>query len=439
MNAFDVIYGAGLAITAPLWGIYPPARRKVLAALRDRTARHIDTSRRRDGAPAILIHAVSLGEINATRTLVDQLRAATEGRCDFVITTTTVTGYERGQQLYGNAADVTLIRYPLDFSRPVERLLDTLRPAVAALIELELWPNFLHHCKQRNIPVILINGRITPGSYRNYRRSGPLGRAMFRSLSRLCVQDESFARQFIDLGAPPDRIAITGTMKFDTALLADDPAANHALAQAVGLAADEPIWVCGSTGPGEEQLILPIYQRLRIDHPALRLVIVPRKPERFDEVAALISAHGFTCIRRSQTIDGTTTADAVAKAPAVILGDTMGELRRFYALATVVFVGRSLVDLGHRQHGSDMIEPAALARPVIVGPFTHNFADAMIQFRKRHCILEVTDAASLEAQLRHLLTDPVARQSLAAAARQTVLDNQGATTRHVGEILNYEL
>src|SRR5580704_10462580 len=359
INHYDIAYGLGVGISSPFWLAHPATRRKVLRAFSQRMGRvpSRDLSR-----PGIMVHAVSLGEINATRSLVELIRSQRPG-IDFIVSVTTETGYARGLELYGSSPDVTLVRYPLDFTSAVDRLLVTLRPAVVALLELEVWPNFIRRCTQRKVPVLLINGRITPGSFRKYRLAQPLVGSMFARLHHVAAQDETYARRFIELGVPAKRVSVTGTMKFDNAAIADRLPGQDELAAAVGLSLGKDlIWVCGSTGPGEEAIVVGIYRELLKRFANLRLVIVPRKPERFDEAAEIIAKEGFPIVRRSR-------AEQPA-AGAIVLGDTIGELRKFYAMADVVFSGRSLVDLGHRQHGSDMIEPAALAKPSIVGPFT---------------------------------------------------------------------
>ena len=421
INGYDIAYAAGLALSAPVWMTRARMRMKVLSALGQRMG-HV---RPREGdGPAVLVHAVSLGEMNATVELVRQLRAA---RPDVVaiVSTTTEAGYARGRQLYPVESGVQLVRFPLDFSVAVNHLLDAIRPTVVVLMEGELWPNFLLQCQRRGTPVVLVNGRVTPGSYRNYRRAKGITRAMLRRLSAVCVQDQAYAEQFRQLGAPADRVSVTGTMKFDTASVAERVPADEALAAAVGLDGSGPVWVCGSTGPGEEQIVLSAYAGLRSEISDLRLVIVPRHPQRFDEVAAAISSR-FPLFRRS-------TGESTGNRP-VILGDTMGELRRFYSLATVVFVGRSLLDLGHRQRGSDMIEPAALAKPVAVGPWTHNFADAVRAFRAADAMVEVADGAALTGVMRRWLNDPDAAVDLGRRARAVVLQQRGATAKHVTQI-----
>src|SRR5206468_12642586 len=208
------------------------------------------------------------------------------------------TGSARALELYGTDPRVTLIRYPLDFSAAIERVLDGVRPALVVLMELEVWPNFLRHCERRNIPVILVNGRLTESSYRNYRRGRLIVAPMFRRLAAVCAQDETYAKWFVDLRAPPHRVRVTGTMKFDTAPPPGDVPGATELADALGLRPGaERIWVCGSTGPGEEEIVLREYAAVRTRFPDPRLVLVPRHPDRFNEVAGLIERSGLGLIR----------------------------------------------------------------------------------------------------------------------------------------------
>jgi 3-deoxy-D-manno-octulosonic-acid transferase len=422
---YDIAYASGLFLAAPVWLLRTKARRKVLSALRQRMG---DVPVRQGDEPAVMIHAVSLGEMNATRALVQKLRAARAG-IQFVISTTTNTGFEQARKLYGSAADATVIRYPLDFTGAVARVLDRLRPGAVVLMELEVWPNFLRQCERRGTPVLVVNARLTPSSYRNYRMGGVIVRRMFRRISRVCAQDELYAGRFVSVGVSPQRVSVTGTMKFDTAQVGDRIEGDAELAGAVGLnPGHEKIWVCGSTGPGEEKLILEAYKKIG---PNVRLVLVPRHPERFDEVAAMIAGAGFEVARRS----GGPCGGPRGSKP-VILGDTMGEQRKFYSLADVVFVGRTLVDLGPRQHGSDMIEPAALGKPIVIGPFTQNFADAMKRFRDARAMVEITGGApELAGAVGELLSRPEHAKAVGERARQVVRENQGATDRHVKLIL----
>jgi 3-deoxy-D-manno-octulosonic-acid transferase len=459
LNFYDIAYALGVAVAAPVWAARKSSREKVLRAFGMRMG-HVTV---REGSnPAILIHAVSLGEINATSQLVAQLHAA---RPDLhvVISTTTVTGYDRGRQLYAGKPGVSLVRFPLDFSTAINHLLDAVRPSAVVLMEGEIWPNFLLQCEQRKIPVLLVNGRITLPAFQRYRWIAPITAGMLRRVAVLCAQDEVYADRFRQLGAPADRVSITGTMKFDTAHLADRVAGDAQLAMELGLTEPEksepgrvdpvrsphhtearadasrlfgssPIWVCGSTGPGEESIILDAYRILLRQFTTLRLVIVPRKPERFSDVAKLIMASGFSVMRRS-----THKIESQTKSPGniVILGDTMGELRKFYSLADVVFVGRTLIDLGPRQHGSDMIEPAALAKPVLIGPWSHNFAETVRMFLAAGAMREVSTISQLTETIAEWLTDQAAARATGLLAQSKVRENQGATARHVNAILRF--
>jgi 3-deoxy-D-manno-octulosonic-acid transferase len=221
-------------------------------------------------------------------------------------------------------------------------------------------------------------------------------------------------------------------MKWDTTEQADEMPGRQILAAAMGLDLSRPIWVCGSTGPGEEQVILKARTMLRTEHPGLQVVVVPRKPERFNEVADLIRRSGLACIRRSESPDGTRRTPAEGR---IMLGDTMGELRRFYCLADIVFVGRTIAAMG----GSDMMEVAALAKPIVVGPHTENFADTAQQLASAGAIrivkteVDAPDAATRLAQtVDELLKNPELTRSMAANAREVVRKNRGAIERTLG-------
>jgi 3-deoxy-D-manno-octulosonic-acid transferase len=376
-----------------------------------------------------------------------------------VISVTTDTGFDRAQQVFSAApfaGRVTVVRFPLDLSAYVRRFLDRLRPDVAVLMELEVWPNFVAECNRRGVPVVLINGRLTEKSYRGYRRIRPLIRPMYAGLAEVCAQEQAYARRFIDLGVPSDRVSVTGTMKFDSAQVGERVEGDEELADELGLrpralGGSEPILVCGSTGPGEEAMLLDLYTRLTATHANLRLAIIPRKPERFDEVAQLMHARG-NVVRRSDPLSlrervasGEPQASRMPgegppiekKAQPLILGDTMGELRKFYSLADIVIVGRTLLDLGEKQHGSDMIEPAALGKPVVVGPFTGNFAEPMRALLAANAIRQVTTSDQLLQVLDAWLRDPAAAADVGRRAREVVLANRGATARHVQVIASH--
>ncbi len=417
----DIMYALALTAASPFW-LYRMARHG-----RYRT----DNAQRLAGSvpiryglqPIIWIHAVSAGEVNAARTLVDELHSQLPDY-QVVISSSTDTGMAAGKKLFAPAHWV--FRWPMDFSLAVRRAMKRLRPDLVVLMEGEVWPNFLAECNRRGIPAVIVNGRLgAKKGYPRYKKLGALAARLFNRLTALGVQTEEYAEMFRSLGVKPDKLHVTGMMKFDTAVTDDHIAGQDELAAALGVATDEKLIVAGGTGPGEEKLLLDIWPDLKAAHPQARLAIVPRKPERFEEVARLITAQGHQLIRRTDRPDGCNDAASAAGSDAVILGDTMGELRKFYSLADCVFVGRSLVPMG----GSDMIEAAALSKATAFGPFTFNFPQA--DDLAAHGCVRVADEGHLAEQLDAWLADPAAAESAGAAARQHVLSQQGATRRNV--------
>jgi len=378
--------------------------------------------------PRIWVHAVSLGETNAARLIVEQLSARLPD-ADILISTTTDTGFARACELYG--AD-RVFRYPLDFSWTVRRTLDRLRPSMIVLVELEVWPNLMALTRSRNVPVVVVNGRLTERSFRRLRRFSFAGQRAFESLRWVGVQDATIAGRFRGLGVAPDRLTVTGSVKWDTVTLGSTVDGAADLQRAMGIDSGKQLWVCGSTGPGEEASILDAYTKLRATRPDLQLAIIPRKPERFDEVARLIERGGYTCRRRSRQPDGSQIPSCTGQDGSwIALGDTMGELRKFYALADVVFVGRSLVPMG----GSDPMEVAALGKPMVVGPYMDNFAAAVSAFEKHQAIRPIESTSDLAGAIDDLLAHPARAQQMGALARRVVEDNQGATGTTVDRLI----
>lgn len=374
----------------------------------------------RDGSrPALWVHCVSLGEANLVRTFVQQARQRLP-QFDLLVSSTTDTGFDRATRLYGDIG--TVFRFPLDFSRWVNRALDRLRPSVVVLAELETWPNLLALAGQRGIPVVVVNGRLTEKSFHRYRRIRPLVRSMFARLSLVVAQDDTVAARFEALGTPKDHIRIVPSMKFDTAEVADTVSGADELAAQLGVAPDVDLWVAGGTGDDEERAILDAHRRIQQKHTQARLAIVPRKPERFDEVAEVIGRMGFRCLRRSRCRQ---TATQPVSRDQVILGDTMGELRKFYSLAKVAFVGRSLVPMG----GSDMMEAAGLGRAVLVGPHTENFIEPMKILMQAQAAAIVHAGEDLADRVVELLADPSRAARMGQAGQQAICANKGASAR----------
>jgi len=376
----------------------------------------------------IWLHAVSMGEINAAKTLLAELEQRF-GDCEIVVSTTTDTGYARARMLFGDAW--TVFYFPFDFSWSMVRAFRRLDPAICLLMELEVWPNFVRIARSRHVPVVVVNGRISNKSFPQYRKIKALTRLFFGKIDLVLAQTEEYAERFRILGCPSQRVVVTSSLKYDTAQLVEHTDQADALAAQLNLGGAR-LWVAGGTGNEEERIILEAYRGLLQDDRLadLRLAVVPRKPERFDEVAQLIETLGLPLVRYSQ-LKG--TPDALpADSKAVILGDTMGDLRTFYSLATVIFVGRSLVPIG----GSDMMEAAALGKCTLFGPHAFNFqqtVDALLAGRGALC---VQDGSELLATLSRCLLEPDYADIIAAKGRQIIKDNQGATERTVTHITN---
>jgi len=387
--------------------------------------------------PCLWIHAVSMGEINASGTLIRELERFLPGY-DVVISTTTDTGYDRAKSVYGNTHQIFF--FPWDFSPCVRRAFDRIQPDLCILMELEVWHNFTAVAANRNIPVIVANGRISSGKgFPRYKKIAPLVRPMFRRLTLVLAQDKAYAERFAYLGVPENRNQIVGSLKYDTATITDSVEGTSEMARQLLLSKTDPIWVCGSTGAGEESMLLDAFGDLYKEKQlkGLRLILVPRKPERFEEVARLIRQRGLGLIRYSEVKTGeypVTKNDSLD----IILGDTMGDLRKFYSLAEVIFVGRSLVPQG----GSDMMEAAGLGKPGVVGPYTENFDETVQAMVSGGGIEIVADTIQLSKITRQLFLNPSEARSMGLRGREVILQNQGATRRTVtflAGLLGYQM
>jgi len=422
--AIDLLYALGIAAYSPKM-IYRILRQnRYRSGWKERLG---SISRRNPDKPCIWIHAVSVGEVNATKALVVQLQDRLPNH-EIVLSATTDTGMARAKALYGDRLSV--FYFPFDFSPVMKKALQNINPAVCLLMELEIWPNLAELASRNNIPIVVVNGRISDRSFPRYLKIRPFIKPMFSKLALALAQTEEYARRFEALGCDPDKVIITSSLKYDTAQIADTVQGADTLAAQINLR-DEPLWVAGGTGPDEERTILQVFAELKKDPrlAALRLALVPRKPERFDEVAALIDQSGFDCVRYSALKKENKTRQ---DKPAVILGDTMGDLRKFYSLAAVVFVGRTLTPMG----GSDMMEPAALGKCTIFGPHTFNFKQTVDALLAAQGAIEVTDAEELLAAIRKCLADPDYTRQIAAAGQNVIKQNQGATKKSVDAIVS---
>ncbi len=381
-------------------------------------------TRKNPSKKCIWLHAVSVGEVNAARTVVDELERKFADY-EIVISTTTDTGFARATTIFGDRFGV--FYFPFDFSWIMSRAFRNIRPALCLLMELEVWPNFVRIAKKADIPVVVVNGRISDRSFKSYKRVRPLIKTMFSKVTLVLAQTDEYARRFTRLGC--NNVIVSGSLKYDTAQTQDKIEDADTLAEQLAIT-DERLWVLGGTGNDEEALLLDVYQQLKQDErfADLRLVVVPRKPERFDEVAQLILNRGCDLIRYSRIKAG--RADPPTDKHAVILGDTMGDLRKFYSLATIIFAGRSLVPMG----GSDMIEAAALGKCTVFGPNAFNFKQSVGALLTGNGAIMANDKDDLLAAMKKCLTDPNYAKKIAQNGRKVIIKNKGATQKTTEQI-----
>jgi 3-deoxy-D-manno-octulosonic-acid transferase len=363
--------------------------------------------------PAVWVHAVSVGEVLAARPLVRGLRQRLHGH-RIVLSTTTVTGQALARRTVSEADAVFYA--PFDWVRSVRPVLAAVRPALLVLVETELWPNLIRQARRAGARVAVANGRISPRSFRRYRLVRGLLRHVLGEVDLFLMQADAHAERIRALGAPAPRVRVTGNLKYD-ALPAPDPRGPGPLAGLLPNGKDGgALWVAGSTVPGEEEHVLSALREVRARMPEVRLVLAPRHPERFAEMPALVRKAGFLATRR------TSLGDRPWSEGEVLVLDTMGELARVYAAATVVFVGGSLEPAG----GHNVLEPAVAGKAVVVGPHMENFQEIADEFRGAGALVQVASPGELGAAIAELLADPDKRRAIGERARALVARNQGA-------------
>lgn len=415
MSWLDLAYFGGLLVASPYLLYKAITRPRHVAGLRARLGD--DSFHRQGGAPCIWVHGVSVGEVAAAEPLIRALERSLPDH-EVVVTTSTQTGQAVARRKFPQKR---VGYFPVDFSWTVKRALEQVRPALVVLIELELWPNFLAEAKARKIPVVVVNGRISQRSYRGYRvvrRFLP-----FNDVAHYCVQTEQYARRFQRLGVPDEKITVTGSMKYDnvTTRSGDGPQARASM----GLDEKDVVWIAGSTHAPEERILVEIYTRLQKERPELRLVLAPRHNERADDVARMVELAGLKPVRRS--LQTAATPNAGGSGESVLIVDTLGELSRLYAGADLVFVGGSLIPHG----GQNILEPAALGKPVLFGPHMTNFQESAERLIGAGGAIQVKDEVELEARLRELLADQPRARALGQRAFETIEAAKGATERTV--------
>jgi 3-deoxy-D-manno-octulosonic-acid transferase len=372
-----------------------------------------------DDRPRLWIHAVSVGEVNLLGHLIDELRGA-RADLEIVLSTTTRTGMELARKKY---PELPLFYCPLDFSWSTSAALKRIRPSRLVLAELELWPNLIDAACRAGVPVTVINGRLSENSFRGYRRIRPFVAPVVAKIDRILAQDETYAERFVALGAKSENVFVTGSMKYDGANTdRNDPRAVE-LRTLVGLTDTDRVFLAGSTQEPEEQAALDTFAALADKWPDLRLIIVPRHPERFASVARILDASGHSWRRRSDLEEQGPLSDQTR----ILLVDTIGELGSWWASAQLAFVGGSFGNRG----GQNMLEPAAYGAAVSFGPNTRNFRDIVAALLQADAAQVVDDPADLTRFVRRALEEPQFADRLGRNARELVQSQLGATARTI--------
>ena len=415
------LYSLLTCIAAPLFSVV-----LLFRGLRDRS--YWRNFRERFGfgatlaAPCIWVHAVSVGEVQASAALVNTLRERYPD-IPIVVTTFTPTGAGRARALFKDRAQVRYL--PFDLPGAVRRFFKRIQPRIAVIFETELWPNLYYQCGRRRVPLVLASARLSARSVDRYRRLGALFRETLAQGVVIAAQGEADANRFRALGSDPGNTHVTGNLKFDFSVPADITERGRALR--AYYAGSRPVWVAGSThGGGEEEALIEAHKLVRARQPGALLVMAPRHPNRFGEVAAQLVSRGVRFVRRSQV----PAAGAIGEAEILLL-DSLGELLDFYAAGDVAFVGGSLVPIG----GHNLLEPAALGLPILTGPNTSNSAEVARLLIERGAAEVVKTPQELADRVIALLGDPAARARMGAEGRAVVDANKGALQKLLGLVV----
>ncbi len=380
---------------------------------RRRLPERLGRGHRRLPAPSIWIHAVSVGEVTAAAPLVRILRERFPGK-PLVVTTMTPTGSQRARDLFGDTVNHSYV--PYDAPGPVRRFFDWVQPELALILETEIWPNLYHECGRRRVPLVMASARVSGKSTRRYRVLFGLIRDTLAHGIVIGAQSATDAERFRSLGANPARTHVTGNIKFDFEL---SPEVSRRGREWRALhASGRPVWIGASTHQDEEQVLIEAHRRVLEHYPGALLILVPRHPERFATVAALLQRSGLRTVRRS-------SGDACACTTQVFLGDSMGELTMLYAAADVAFVGGSLVRVG----GHNLLEPAALGVPALTGPYNFNAPDIADLLTEEGATVVVRNAVEIAGEVSRLLGDPGERTRRGELARDLLEENRGAVNR----------
>ena len=416
MNRF--IYSTLLYLASPFVLVRLAIRARKAPAYGVRKAERFGFfSWKNDNKPVIWVHSVSVGETIASAPMVKALQKQYSNH-RILITTMTPTGSEQVTKLHGDS--VAHVYAPYDLPDAVHRFLSKVSPAIAIMIDTELWPNIIAACHDQKIPVAVVNARLSERSAKGYGRLGKLTRQMLQQVSTIAAQDQETGQRFIALGLPESKLEVTGSVKFDLDIAPKTLSAGQSLRQRwqAGMNTNIQLLVAASTHEGEDQSIIDAFKTILSNRPNARLLLVPRHPERFDSVFQLIEKNNLTAVRHSQGSETTPETQ-------VILGDTMGEMMDFYGASDMAFVGGSLVATG----GHNMLEPAALGLPVLSGPHVFNFAEISDSLVKSGGMELVESSEQLAEAVLELMDNKEKSEQMGLRAQSFVNKNKGALTK----------
>jgi 3-deoxy-D-manno-octulosonic-acid transferase len=425
MPLYSLVYTLLLLLYLPVYALRYLLHKRSIRLL-DRAGRVPERLLQPKTGPRVWIHAVSVGEVNVVRPLVEAL--ASKGH-DLYVSTTTDTGQALAGKSFSSRAQV--FYFPLDWKWTCLRYLRAVKPDLVVLAETEIWPWFIVTAQAEGVPLVMVNGRISDRSFRRYRRILFFIRPLLQRVSAFCMQSQADAERIRQLGASKDKVLRTGNLKYDFVLRPDSRIGRlkEQLSSLLKKSREDLVWVCGSTREGEEELLLPVFEELRREFP-LRLLLAPRHPPRAGLVANLLEQRQLRHLRRTRLSEAPPPRDGIE----VLLLDTIGELNHLYSLADVVFVGGSLVPTG----GHNIIEAASHGKAILFGPHMENFREIALTFVTCGAAVQVKSADDLKENLRRLLQDRAAREQLGNRALEAVRENQGAldlTIRTINDLL----
>lgn len=418
---YNILFLTSVVLALPFVIVKGLTSDKIRKTLGRRLRPHVDIRACWKGP--IWIHALSVGEVLSSAPLIKQIRDLYSKR-PVVLSVSTLTGHEIAKGLLKTDVDA-LFFFPYDLIWSVRKIIAAVSPVAFILVESDIWPNFIYEMKRRRIPFILVNGRVSPRSFSGYAGFSFFMRRVFSKISSVCAQTEMDARRFVALGAAPDKVHITGNMKFDQPTVSVSKEEIEELKASMRIGPTARVLVAGSTHEGEEAMVLRCFQTLKRSFPDLVLVLVPRDPGRAKGVRRMFKEAGFFVPLRTELgrmNPGTT--------PEAVIVDTIGELRRLYAIADVVFVGKSLIKLG----GQNPLEPAALKKPIIFGPHMFNFRLVAERLVREGGALQVADEEGLLQEAGGLLADPKRSNAMGTRAYDVFRMNRGAVKKTLAVI-----